>query len=127
MEDFVEFKRRIRPKLLEKIENLMFKERYGMDVDDLPEITDEDAHDFVRKYSELDEYYRKNGLEKMVYALNEHMAVMEDTVIRMGECFLQMQIKETLEGYLDSLKRLNCSMECAALCIQAYKEDKKNG
>jgi len=127
MEDFVEFKRRIRPELLEKIQVLMFKEVYGINVDDLPEITDEDSREFVRKNPEFDEYYRKNGFEKMLYALNEHMNVIEDSIIKLGECFWQIQIHETLEVYLDSLKEMNCSMERAALCIQAYKEDKQNG
>jgi hypothetical protein len=129
MEEFVEFKRRIRPELLEKIEVLMFKEEFGIDVTELPETTDEDAKEFVRKNPDpdLDEYYKKNGLEKMMFAIGESMNVMEDSIIGSGECFWKLQTNLPLEEYLDSLKRINCSMERAALCIQAWKEDKQNG
>jgi hypothetical protein len=127
MEEFVEFKRRIRPELMEKIQALMFKEVFGMAVDDLPEITDEDSREFVRRNPELDEYCKKNGLEKMMFAINEHMNRLEDSIIGMGECFWQLQTHSTAEKYIDSLKSANCSMERAALCIQAYQEDKQNG
>jgi len=127
MEEFVKFRRRIRPELLERIQALMFKEGYGIDVDELSEPTDEDAHEFVRNNPELDEYYKKNGLEKMLFVLDEHMNRMEDSIIKTGECFWQLQTNLTIERYLDSLKRMNSSMEKAALCIQAYKEDKQNG
>jgi len=123
MEEFAEFKRRIRPELMEKIQRLIFKEDYGIDVDDLPEITDEDAHEFVRKNPEFDEYAKKNGTEKMLFALNEHLNVVEDSIIEVGKGCWQLQKNLPLEKYLDSLKRINFSMERAALCIQAYKED----
>jgi hypothetical protein len=127
MEEFVEFKRRIRPELMEKIQALIFKEEYGINADELPEVTDEEAHDFMRKNPELDEYYKRNGLEKMMFALNEHMNRIEDSIIDTGKCYLQLKTHSTLEKYLDSLKRVNCSMERAALCIQAYEEDKAHG
>ena len=127
MEEFVEFRRRIRPELMERIQRLIFKEDYGIDVDELPEITDEDSREFVRENPELDEYYKRNGLDKMLFALNEHMNRLEDSIIEMGKCFWQLQTNLPLEKYLDSLKNVNCSMERAALCIQAYEEDKNHG
>jgi hypothetical protein len=127
MEEFVEFRRRIRPELLEKIERLIFKEDYGIDVDELPDITDEDSREFVRKNPELDEYGKRNGLEKMMFAINERMNCIEDSIIEMGKLLRLMQNNLPLEKYLDDLKRINVSMERAALCIQAYEEDKKHG
>ena len=127
MMEFKPFKRRIRPELLEKIERLMFKERYGIDVDRLPEITDEDSRKFIQQNPEFDEYAKQNGLEKMLFALNEHMNCLEDSIIKTGKCYLELQSNLSLEKYLDSLKKLNSSMEQAALCIQAYEEDKNNG
>jgi len=127
MEEFTEkFKRRIRPELMEKIQRLMFKEKFDIDVDTLPEVTDKDAREFVRNNHELDEYGKKNGIKKMIFSINERMNIIENCIIKMGEGVFQLQINLTLNKYIDSLKRRNLSMKLASLCVQAYQEDKQN-
>jgi hypothetical protein len=127
MEKFNEFQRRIRPELMERITRLMFKEQFGVDLDSCAAMTGEEAHEFVHNDPEFDEYYKRNGLEKMLFAMHETFNRIEEDLILIGADLVQLQKHQSYYQYLASLERVHFSEERAALLIQAYEEDRKNG
>ncbi|MDR0638056.1 MAG: hypothetical protein LBG27_04000 [Spirochaetaceae bacterium] len=88
---FSEYQRRIRPELAERISRFQFEEVAGRD----PDTADTAAEEACRHFGH-GEYDR----EKEMWALNEQLALWEDSLIRLGFCLLQVKEHETDETYL---------------------------
>jgi hypothetical protein len=121
------YPRRIRPELMERITWFTFKEQFGIDPDTLPETTDEEACEFVHNDSKFEEYAKRNGTEKILFAINEQYSLLEKSFIETGADLKRLKENLFPERYIACLRSLCFSEERADLHIQAYEEDPRNG
>jgi hypothetical protein len=130
MEEFKEFRRRIRPELSDEILRLFVRDTIGFE-NDPQEISGEKEAQEKAIAAEFNRTHPGLTAEKALWALDQQLQLWEDTAVKLGKLFSTIKTHETPERYLGALKQIGSktkiSEELANAYIQAYKEDLKNG